>query len=281
MSTSKEIHIRPSSSVTNLNLRELLDYRDLILLLIRRDFVARYKQTILGPAWAVIQPVATALVFTVVFGKVAKIPTDGAPPFLFYLSGMLLWQLFSGTVQSGGNSLQTNAPLFTKVYFPRIIPSLANGISQLIPFVIQMLIFFGFFAWYLLRSETAELHPMRLLWLPPMILLTMFLSLGVCLGYSALTAKYRDLTHALGFIVQLGFYVTPVIFPVSAVSEKWQWLVWLNPMAAPVTTVKWIFLDAGQFPLWPLVASAAFSVVLAIITLAIFQRVQRTFVDTV
>ncbi|WP_309397973.1 ABC transporter permease [Cerasicoccus maritimus] len=280
-SLPNETIIRPSSGPKTFDLRELMQYRDLLLLLIRRDFVARYKQTILGPLWAILQPVMTAIVFTVVFGKVAKIPTDEAPPFLFYLSGMLFWQLFAGSVSAAGNSLQANATLFTKVYFPRIIPSLATLASQLIPFSIQFGIFTGFYIWYLLMSDVAQLHALRLIWLPVLLLLVFTLALGISLTYSALTAKYRDLNHALGFLIQLGLYVTPVIYPVSQVSENWRWLVWLNPMAAPITTCKWIFLDAGALPLIPLLSSMAFAIILLPLSMRFFHRIQRTFVDTV
>jgi len=281
MSASTEIHIRASGKWQLLNWQEIQDYRDLLFLLVRRDFVARYKQTLLGPAWAIIQPVATALVFTVVFGKIAQIPTDGAPPFLFYMTGMLFWSLFSGSVQSGGNSLQANASLFNKVYFPRIIPSLATQISQLIPFSIQFIIFSGFCAWYYLTGEETHFHWLRLLWVPVLLIHTLIIALGASLLYSALTAKYRDLNHALGFLVQLGLYLTPVIYPVSSISEAWRWLVWINPMAAPVSAAKWVFLDAGYYPGFPLLFSGVIGVTLLILALICFQNVQRTFVDTV
>lgn len=281
MSIQTEIIIKPSGRASYFNWKEIIDYRDLLFLMIRRDFVSRYKQTILGPAWAIIQPVMTALVFTVIFGKVAKISTDGAPPFLFYLTGMLFWQMFSTSILSGGNSLQANASLFSKVYFPRIIPSLATQITQLIPFTIQFIIFAVFYTWYQLSSDAATVHWPRLLWLPFLIILVMLTSLGISLLYSALTAKYRDLQHALGFIVQLGLYATPVIYPVSSISAEWRWLVWANPLAAPISCTKWIFLDAGAPPGWPLVLSAVFTLLIFLIAVVFFQRVQRTFIDTV
>ncbi|GHB95378.1 ABC transporter permease [Cerasicoccus arenae] len=281
MDKSYEIKIQPASRITLLNWKELSGYRDLLLLIIRRDFVARYQQTILGPAWAIVQPLATSLVFTVIFGKVAKIPTDGAPPFLFYLTGMLFWQLFSGSVLAGGNSLQNNASLFNKVYFPRIIPSLGTQISQLIPFTIQLLIYAGFGIWYFTGSETAVFHWQRLLWFPFLLILVITLSLGISLGFSAITAKYRDLQHALGFLVQLGLYATPVIYPVSSIAEQWRWMVWLNPMAAPISTAKWMLLDAGSAPGIPLIFSTVATGIILVIALYFFQRVQRTFIDTV
>ncbi|WP_309382602.1 ABC transporter permease [Cerasicoccus frondis] len=281
MKDHTETIIKPSNDFAIIGWKELLTYRDLLFLLIRRDFVARYKQTILGPLWAIVQPVMTSVVFTVVFGKIAKVSTDGAPPFLFYLTGMLFWQLFSGSVSSAGNSLQSNAPLFTKVYFPRIIPSLATVLSQLIPFAIQFGIFTGFYLWFIFSGDGEHLHPLRLCWIPLLIVLVLALSLGVSLVCSTLTAKYRDLKHALGFFIQLGLYITPVIYPVSQVSESWRWLVWLNPMAAPITATKWMFLDAGELPILALGYSMVVSIVILFVALISFQRVQRTFIDTV
>ncbi len=281
MNTKHETIIRPSGSMTAFNLREIAQYSDLLMLMIRRDFIARYKQTILGPAWAIIQPVATALVFTIVFGKVAKISTDAAPPFLFYLSGMLFWQLFATSLQSGGSQLQENGLLFSKVYFPRIIPSLGIQISQLIPFAIQLCILSLFCAWYYLSNEQVVFHFARLLMFIPLLLLVCAFSLGASIACSALTAKYRDLRHALGFIIQLGLYLSPVIYPISSVPESWRWLVWLNPMAGPVSASRWLFLGVGQFPTLPLLSSTLITIVLFYVAIRYFQHVQRNFVDTV
>lgn len=275
------IVIQPAQNWLAINWRELWEYRDLLVLLVRRDFVARYKQTILGPAWAIIQPLVTSVVFTLVFGRIAKIPTDGVPPFLFYLTGMLFWQLFAQSVQSGGNALQGNVSVFGKIYFPRLIPSIANQISQLIPFVIQTVIFIGFYLWFLLATQDGiVLYAERLLWVPLLLAQVLVFALGLSLAYSALTAKYRDFQHALGFLIQLGLYATPVIYPISAVPEKWQWVIWINPMAAPISGLKWALLNAGELPLSSMGLAWAISLFTLFVGIFWFQRVQRTFIDT-
>ena len=281
-SLESEIIIRRNKSWFSFNLKEILEYKDLLWLLVRRDFVARYKQTILGPLWAIIQPVLTAAVFTVIFGKVAKVPTDGAPQFLFYLNGMLFWQLFAGSVTAGGNALQNNAALFGKVYFPRFIPSIATQITQLIPFGIQFIIFLSFYLPYILSPQTqTEFTLVKLLLFPILLMQVLIFSLGVSICYSALTAKYRDFQHALGFIVQLGMYVTPVIYATTAVPEKWRWMIFLNPMAAPVTTSKWIFLSVESLNYENLLFSFGITTLVLAIGLFWFNRIQRTFIDTV
>ena len=281
-SQKSEIIIRRNKSWFSFDLKEILEYKDLLWLLVRRDFVARYKQTILGPLWAIIQPVLTAAVFTVIFGKVAKVPTDGAPQFLFYLNGMLFWQLFAGSVTAGGNALQSNAGLFGKVYFPRFIPSIATQITQLIPFGIQFIIFLSFYIPYILSHETlTEIILLKLLLFSILLIQVLVLSLGISICYSALTAKYRDFQHALGFIVQLGMYVTPVIYATTAVPEKWRWMIFLNPMAAPVVTSKWVFLGVESFNLGNLLLSFGVTIFVLAIGLFWFNRIQRTYIDTV
>ncbi len=281
MSEQTEIRIRPNSAWLFLDWRGLCEYRDLLWLLVRRDFVAKYKQTILGPAWAVIQPLLMSVVFTVVFNKVAKIPTGGAPGFLFYLCGLLLWQLFAGTVQSAGNSLAGNLNVFGKVYFPRIIPPLSLTISQLIPFAIQAVIFTGFYIYFYFTaaSPTFGIDFKLLPLLPLLVLQTCAVALGVSLCCSALTAKYRDLQHALGFIIQLGLYASPVIIPASLFG-KYAWLFLLNPMAAPIEGIKAIFLGGGIFSLTAWGFSVALTVVILTVGLLWYQRTARTFVDT-
>lgn len=280
MSEDIEIHIRPKSAWLFLDFKGIWEYRDLLWLLVRRDFVSKYKQTILGPAWAIIQPVMLSVVFSVIFGRVAQIPTDGAPPFLFYLSGLLLWQLFAGTVGAAGNSLQGNMALMGKVYFPRIIPPLATTISQLIPFAIQSVIFLGFFAYYAVNSEVVQLQlSPQLLLLPLFVLQTLLFGLGVALFFSALTAKYRDFQHALGFVIQIWLYATPVIYPASKL-EGYAWLLWLNPMAAPISGIKQVFLGAEGFngPMWAL--STGVTVIVLLGAIFWYQRTARTFIDT-
>lgn len=281
MSEQTDIHIRPNSAWFFLDWKGVRDYRDLLWLLIHRDFASKYKQTVLGPAWAVIQPLLLSVVFTVVFTHVANIPTDGVPGFLFYLCGLLLWQLFAGIINAAGNSLQGNANVFGKVYFPRIIPPLSLTLSQLIPFVMQLLIFLGFYAFYAWKSDGATF---RLDWallpmLPVFVLHTCLAGLGVSLFFSALTAKYRDFRQVLGFIVQLWLYATPVIYPADKL-DAYAWMAWLNPMAAPVVGTKALFLGSPGFSWGIWVLSVALTVLILLFSLLWYQRAARTFVDT-
>lgn len=274
------IHIKPNQSWLRVDLKSVYEYRDLLWLLVRRDFVSKYKQTILGPSWAVIQPIMLSVVFSLVFGKVAKIPTDGAPPFLFYLCGLLLWQFFAGTVQTAGNSLQGNAAILGKVYFPRIIPPLATTISQFIPLVIQFCIFIGFYIYFASQSGSNELQINSSIFLLPFLLLqTMIFSLGISLCFSALTAKYRDFQHALSFTIQLWLYATPVIYPASKLAN-YNWLLWLNPMTMPISGMKMIFLGTDGFSLANWGLSSLISVATLIVGLLWYQRTARTFIDT-
>ena len=278
-----EIHIRPTKGWFRSDWEEVWHYRDLLYLLVRRDFVAKYRQTVLGPAWALIQPLLTAAVFTVIFGKIARIPTEGIPPFLFYLCGMLTWGYFSQAVQMGGNSLQGNAGILGKVYFPRIIPSFAYLISASIPFIFQLLLFLAFFSYFaaLPSGSAVSLPGMRVLLFPLFLLHAAGLALGVGLLLSALTAKYRDFQQVMGFFIQLWMYATPIIYPISKVPESWRWALWLNPMAPVVEGTKYAFLHSEGFQLGPWFISIAVTMVIGLLGFSLFERIQRTFIDTV
>src|SRR6516165_5296704 len=231
-----EIVIRPTRGWFHLNLADLWRYRDLLLLLVHRDFVARYKQTILGPAWYVLQPLLTTVVFSIIFGGIAKIPTDGLPPILFYLTGLLGWNYFAQTFQSTSGTLVVNAGLFGKVYFPRLIVPLSAVISNLVALAIQFATFLAAWIYFKLFTDAGELFgfSVGIVWLPLVLFQVAALSLGVGLWLSALTAKYRDFTFLSGFIIQLWMYATPVIYPLSQIPEKWRWIAVLNPMTMPV-----------------------------------------------
>lgn len=278
--TAYEIRIRPNRSWIKIDWHGLWEYRDLLFLLVRRDFVSKYKQTILGPAWFIIQPLFTTLVFTVIFGKVAKIPTDGLPPMLFYLCGMLGWNYFANTFNSTASTLVGNAGLFGKVYFPRLIVPLATVVSNLFAFAIQLGTFLAI--WIYFKGAGAQV---RMEWeivaLPLLILHVGGLSLGVGLWMSALTAKYRDFSHLSGFLVQIWMYATPVIFPLSLIPEKWRWAVVLNPMTMPVESFRYIFLGQGSVDPLYLGISVIVSLIFLFTGLLVFQKVERTFVDTV
>ncbi len=278
-----EIVIKPSTAWLTFDWRGLLAYRDLLRQLVLRDFTAKYKQTILGPTWFFINPLITTLMFTVVFNKVIGVPTDGVPPMLFYLCGMLGWSYFATVLSATGNSLAGSASLFSKVYFPRLIPPLALTISSLLALAIQFLTFLVFFIrahWF---TAGSALPAPGLHWLLyPLIVLHMAtLALGVGLLLSTLTAKYRDLNHIQAYLIQLMMYATPIIYPLSRVPAKWQWLAHLNPMTAIVETTRKLFLGVGTVDPAQYAQSAVLSVVILLVGVFAYQRAARTFVDTV
>jgi lipopolysaccharide transport system permease protein len=278
-----ELVIRPTRGWLNLNLGDLWRYRDLLFLLVHRDFVAKYKQTILGPAWFVLQPLLTTLVFTVIFGHVAKIPTDGLPPVLFYLCGLLSWNYLAQTFQSTSGTLVTNADLFGKVYFPRLVVPLSAVMSNLLAFALQLATFLCFWIYFKFFSTAGASLGFSgaTIALPLVVLQIAALSLGVGLWLSALTAKYRDFTHLSGFIVQIWMYATPVIYPLSQIPERWRWVVVLNPMTMPVETIKYMLLGQGVVVPFYLALSVSMTMVLLLSGVLVFNRVEKTFVDTV
>jgi lipopolysaccharide transport system permease protein len=278
-----EITLRPNTNWIKIDWRGLWEYRDLLLILVRRDFVSKYKQTVLGPAWFIIQPLFTTLVFTVLFGSVAKIPTDGLPPALFYLCGMLAWSYFANTFASTSSTFVSNAQLFGKVYFPRLVVPLSSVISNLFAFGLQLATFLVFWVYFKWLAASAGQFAMRweLVTLPFIVFQLGCLSLGVGLWMSALTAKYRDFTHLSSFIVQLWMYATPVIFPLSLIPNRWRWLVVLNPMAMPVEAFKYVFLGQGSVDPFYYGVSVAVTAIVLLTGFLLFQKVERTFVDTV
>lgn len=275
--------IRASQRWLHLPIREIADYRDLLILLVRRDFVAKYKQTLLGPLWFIIQPLLTTLVFTIIFGNVAKIPTDGLPPVLFYLCGLLGWSYFAQTFSTTSTTFVTNAPLFGKVYFPRLIVPLSVTISNLIAFGLNLLIFLGFLAYFNLFTEAGQRLQFNwnVLYLPLLVLQVAATALGAGLWASALSAKYRDLTHLSAFLVTLLMYATPVIYPLSKVPQTWHWLVALNPMTMVVENFRLMFLGQATASVPLTLISAGITVSVLITGILLFQRTERTFIDTV
>jgi lipopolysaccharide transport system permease protein len=275
-----DLVITPRKKWYDLQLREVWHYRDLIGMFVRRDFVSRYKQTILGPLWFLIQPFLTSVIFTVVFGNIAGLPTDGLPQMLFYMSGTVLWNYFSGCLNGTSTTFTANAHLFGKVYFPRLVTPISIIISNLITFAIQFLFFLGFFIYFLLRGSEIQLTLWALM-LPLLILLMAGLGLGFGIIVSSLTTKYRDLQQLVGFGVSLLMYVTPVIYPISSIPEKWRWISEVNPITPVIETFRAGFLGAGNAN-WPWLAySAGFMLVVLFIGVVIFNRVEKTFIDTV
>jgi len=272
--------IRPKRHWFDLRLGELIQYRDLIMLFVRRDFVSVYKQTILGPLWYLIQPLLTTIVFTVIFGNLAGLPTDGLPPFLFYLSGTVIWSYFAECLNKTSLVFITNAQLFGKVYFPRLAVPLSIVISNLLSFFIQFILFLAFVVFFAL--EGAEISLNLLVLLTPLLLLMMAgMGLGFGIIVSSLTTRYRDLRFLVSFGVQLWMYATPVIYPVSAVPEQLQPLIRLNPITPIVESFRYAYLGAGTVSPLNLGYSAIFTLVVLVIGVLLFNRTEATFMDTV
>jgi len=275
-----DLIITPRKKWYDLQLREVWHYRDLIALFVRRDFVSRYKQTILGPLWFIIQPLFTSLIYTVIFGQIARLPTDGLPQMLFYMSGTVMWHYFSGCLNGTSHTFTANAGIFGKVYFPRLVTPISIVISNLISFAIQLTFFLGFFLYFYLRGSVIFFTPWALT-LPLLILLMAGLGLGFGIIISSLTTKYRDLSYLVGFGVGLWMYATPVIYPVSTIPERWRWLADINPISPIIETFRAGFLGAGQASWLRLGYSFVFMLIVLFIGVVIFNRVEKNFIDTV
>jgi len=279
----KEEIILPKKNLFDVNLKEIWRYRDLLYLFVKRDFVATYKQTVLGPLWFIIQPIFTTLIFTIIFGKLASIPTDNLPPVLFYMCGITCWNYFSESLTKTSNTFTTNANIFGKVYFPRLIIPLSVIISNIIKFIIQGLIFVLFLAYYYYQG--ANVNPnLVILILPILLVLMAGLGLGFGILISSLTTKYRDFQFLVAFGVQLFMYATPVVYPLSLAKEKlgaYSWVAFANPMSSIIEAMKYSFLGQGEFSFYHLTYSFIFMVILLVIGVITFNKVEQTFMDTV
>jgi len=275
-----DLIITPRKKWWDLQLRDVWNYRDLISLFVRRDFVSRYKQTILGPLWFIIQPLLTSLVFTVIFGNIAQLPTDGLPQMLFYMSGNILWSYFSTCLTSTSTTFTANAHLFGKVYFPRLVMPVSIVISNLITFAIQFAFFLAYLLFFYLRGSLVGLTTWAFA-LPLLLILMAGLGLGFGIIISSLTTKYRDLQYLVSFGVGLWMYATPVIYPVSSIPEKWRWVADINPVTPIIETFRMGFLGAGDASWLRLGYSFVFMLVVVLIGIMIFNRVEKTFIDTV
>ena len=272
--------IRPQRAWWDLRLGELWRYRDLVWLFVWRDFVAYYKQTILGPLWYLIQPILTTLVFTVIFGNIAQLSTDGLPPFLFYLAGNTVWGYFAACVQNTANTFTGNASIFGKVYFPRLAIPISVVLSNIFSFLIRLLVFLVFLGYYLLVG--AKVTPnWWMLSLPLLVFLMAGMGLGIGIIVSSLTTKYRDLQQLVGFGVQLVMYAAPVIYPISSIQKEWQWLILANPMTPVIELFRYAFLGVSSLSYIYILYSLAFTVAIIIVGLLVFNRVESTFMDTV
>ena len=273
-------HISAKHSLFDLKLREFWQYRDLIWLFTRRSFMVSYMQTVLGPLWLFLNPLLTGIAYVILFGQIAKLSTDGVPQLLFYLSGNAVWAFFSGCVTVNASTFTSNAPLFGKVYFPRLIMPVSSVLSRLILFGIQMLLVLALLFRYVLRGS---ITPVWRLWvfLPLLILQLGVLGMGIGIIISSLTTKYRDLHVLVDFGMSLWMYATPVVYPLSTVNERLRRLLLLNPVTSVMEAYRRILLGVGQFDGGNFAYSLVFTLVVAIAGILIFNRVERTFMDTV
>lgn len=276
-----ETVIKSNKKWFDFNFKELFKYKDLIYMFVRRTFVSQYKQTILGPIWAIIQPLLTTIVFTIVFGGIAKLPTDGAPTFIFYMCGNIAWTYFSTSLITISNTFVTNAPIFGKVYFPRLVMPIATVISQLISFIIQfvfmvlILIYLNLKGYFIFHFDFSFL-------LMPLILLQMaMLALGFGVIISSLTTKYRDLAMLVSFGTQLWMYASPVAYASSLIPSKWLNIYMLNPMASIIDTFRYACLGIGQFQVGYYFIGWIITLIILFVGLVLFNKVEKNFMDTI
>ena len=275
-----DLVIEPQSSLLQLNLKDVWRYRDLLWLLVKRDFVSFYKQTILGPLWFFIQPLFTTIIFTFIFGNLAGLSTDGLPQPLFYMAGITAWNYFADCLTKTSTVFRDNANIFGKVYFPRLIMPLSIVVSNLVRFGVQMLLFFMMIGYYAYTGADFHLNAYVLLF-PILVLMMALLGLGLGLIITALTTKYRDLAFLITFGVQLMMYATTVIYPLSAAPAAYKWVIELNPMTGIIEAFRYGFLGEGSLTLQTLGYSVIFTVVSLFLGVIIFNKTEKTFVDTV
>lgn len=274
--------IKPKDKLLSVDFKEIWQYRDLMMLFVKRNIITQYKQTILGPLWYLIQPLMTTIMYMVVFGGIAKISTDGLPQPLFYLAGISFWQYFSDCLTKTSNTFVNNAGIFGKVYFPRLITPLSDVISNLVRFGIQFGLFLCVYAYYMIFTDAPIHTNWYALLIPILVMMLAGLSLGFGILFSSMTTKYRDLQLLLSFFVSLWMYATPVIYPLSTITNPKLLLVMqLNPLTGIVEFFKYGMLGVGCHEWWMLGYSFGFMVVLLIIGVVVFNKVQRSFMDTV
>jgi lipopolysaccharide transport system permease protein len=272
--------IEPQHRLIHIDWKEIWRYRDLIYLFVKRDFTAQYKQTILGPLWFLIQPILSSSVFTIIFSQIARLSTDEVPPFLFYMSGLVAWGYFASCLGSSAGTFSTNASIFGKVYFPRLTVPIANAITNLLTFGIQLGLFLVI--WAILMARGAPIHPQWAIIFVPLLLLQMaLLGIGVGCFISSYTTRYKDFSLLVGFGVQLWMYASCVFFPLSSVPENYRWILVLNPMVPLIEGFRYAFLGAGIVERWQLGVGFGVSVLIFFIGVMVFRRTERTFADTI
>ena len=275
-----DLVIEGKTTLFDLKFADVWRYRDLLLMFVKRDFVSFYKQTVLGPLWFFIQPIFTTIVFTFVFGNLAGISTDGLPQYLFYLAGITAWNYFSDCLTKTSTVFKDNANIFGKVYFPRLIMPLSIVVSNLVRFGVQLLLFVVMMVYFGIQGENFHVT-WALALFPILVLLMALLGLGLGLIITAMTTKYRDLSFLVTFGVQLLMYGTTVIYPLSAAPEKYKKLIELNPMTSIIEAFRYAFLGKGYLTLWSLGYSAIFTLLITMLGIIIFNKTERSFVDTI
>lgn len=272
--------IKSRDGLMSVNLREVWHYRDLLLMLLKRDFITFYKQTILGPIWFFLQPLMTTAMYVIIFGRVAKISTDGAPQIVFYLAGVTVWNYFADSLTKTSTVFKDNASVFGKVYFPRLIMPLSIVFSALLKFAIQFLLFIAFVLYYTYVEQ--RIHPNSWVLMTPVLILMMAaFALGLGMIFSSMTTKYKDLTFLLTYGIQLFMFATPVIYPVSTISPKYRDILALNPLTSIFECFRYAYLGVGDFDPMSLLPSVAVIVVLLFTGVVIFNKVEKSFMDTV
>jgi len=276
----KNTIIKPNNKLFEIDFKEIWEYRDLLSLFIKRDIITQYKQTILGPAWFFVQPAITTFMYMVVFGGIAKIPTDGLPQPLFYLAGIVCWQYFADSLNKTSSTFTANQAIFGKVYFPRLIIPLSIVSSGLLRMGIQFILFIIVYIYFLYSGVQVSPNIFVLL-IPFLIIILAGLSCGFGIIISSMTTKYRDLTILFTFIVQLWMYVTPIIYPLSTMSPNKQRIMLLNPITAIVETFKFGTMGVGTFSWGNLGYSFGFMIIILVIGIVMFNKIQRSFMDTI
>ena len=276
-----DLVISPKAHLLDLKLKDVWTYRDLLFLFVKRDFIAQYKQTVLGPLWHIIQPIFTVIIFLIIFGRIANIPTDGIQPILFYMSGITVWNYFSGCLTSTSNTFTANASIFGKVYFPRLVIPISIVISNIVRFAIQFLLLVGMMVYFHFNGFPIRFS-IELLFLPFLVLMMAGIGFGLGIIISSLTTKYRDFIVLLGFAIQLAMYATPIIYPLSFLeTTKYKWLITINPLTPIVEAFRYSLFGKGTFTPLTLGYSFGFMVVVIFLGMIIFNKVEKSFMDTV
>jgi lipopolysaccharide transport system permease protein len=272
--------IKSHDSLFSINIKEVWSYRDLLMMLVKKEYITFYKQTILGPIWFFVQPILTTIIYVLLFGQIAKLSTDGSPQIAFYLSGITLWNYFSECLTKTSSVFKDNAAVMGKVYFPRLIMPLSIVVSGLMKFAIQFGLFISVILYFTLVKES--IHPNAWVLITPLLLLLMAsFSLGMGMIFSALTTKYKDLVFLLTFGIQLLMYATPVVYSIASIPEKYRWILIANPLTGIFECFRYGFLGTGSFEPSSLIMSAGIITIILIIGVVIFNKVEKSFMDTV